>query len=134
MGRQLLALLALSSAIAIPARLEGASSRIELSGGWLKQTTATATTEIPAARVRPLAPGELLELGPIAAPLSASTVAPEPRLPPTRTAAAPPAVDTVVVAAPAGAVSALPEPIRSAGAAWETYRTGNVVRIALPRN
>jgi len=134
-NRRLLQLLALSSALAFPAALEGAS-RIELAGGWPKEATKTATAEIAAAPVRPLAPGEILVLGPIAAPLTAPALAPEPRLPAIRAAAVSPAVDTVVVAAPPVPPSPPTEAARAAGAgaAWETYRTGNVVRIALPGN
>jgi hypothetical protein len=38
-------------------------------------------------------------------------------------------VDAIVVAPPAAA-----PPQYGAPAAWETYRSGNVVRIALPKN
>ena len=138
MNRRILRLLALASALAIPAALEGASSRIALAGGWPKVAARAATSEIPAAPVRPLAPGEVLVLGPIAAPLSAPTLAPEPRLPASRAAAVSPdaAVDTVVVAAPPAPAPPPTEAPRpsAAGTAWDTYRTGNVVRIALPTN
>ena len=138
MNRRVLRLLALSSALAIPAALEGASSRIELSGGWPKGAARSMTSEIPAAPVRPLAPGEILVLGPIAAPLSAPTVAWERPLPASRASAVstPAAVDTVVVAAPSAPASPPIDASRpaAAGTAWETYRTGNVVRIALPGN
>lgn len=138
MNPRLLRLLALSSALAFPAALEGASSRIELAGGWPREAPRTATTEIMATPVRPLAPGEILLLGPIAAPLSAPAVAWEPPLPASRAAAvsSPAAVDTVVVTAPSAPASPPIEASRpsAAGTSWDTYRTGNVVRIALPRN
>lgn len=122
--------LALSSVLAFSAILQGVPPRVELAGGWPKRAVTTMTTEVPAAPVRPLAPGEVLVLGPTAAPLSAPMHAPEPRLPGNPRAAASPEVDTVVVAAPpAPAPGASPSGVP---AGWEIYRTGNVVRIALP--
>lgn len=137
MGRRLLTILALSSGLAIPSMLEGASSRVELAGGWPRHATAAVAVEKPAAPVRPLAPGEVLVLGPTAAPLSAPTLAPEAPITASRQAApsSASAVDTVTVSAPAVPASAPAAPrVPAPGAAWETYRTGNVVRIALPKS
>lgn len=135
MGRRLLTILALSSGLAFPSMLEGASSRVELAGGWPRQAGPTVAVASPAP-VRPLAPGEVLVLGPTASPLTAPASAPEPATSAIRPAAPSPAVDTVTVSAPPAAAPAPSGTIRSAapGAVWENYRTGNVVRIALPKS
>lgn len=137
MKRRLARLIAFSLAGAFAATLaEGASSRIALSGGPVarenapSERAASAVVRRPPATIQPLQPGQTLVLGPIADPLSAPPI-PAPVAPP-----APPllpgaaAVDTVTVRAPASA----PEAPRSPAAteSWETYRSGNVVRIALP--
>lgn len=127
MSRRLLTILALSSGLAFPSMLEGASSRVGLTGGWPKQATLTVAMA-SAASVRPLAPGEVLVLGPTASPFTAPAMAPSPATSVSRPAGPSPAVDTVTVSAPPAAAPA------PAGAVWETYRTGNVVRIALPKS
>jgi len=115
---------ALAIAGATATTLEGASSRIALSGGPL--VSAERVTVLPSpAPVRPLQPGEMLVLGPTAGPLSAPAV-PKPTLAPASTngSVAPP-VDTVTVTAPDSTPVTAPSPVRT----WEGYRTGNVVRI-----
>lgn len=119
---------ALALAGANAATLEGASSRIALSGGPLASSDRVAVPKLSSpAPIRPLQPGEMLVLGPTAGPLSAPAV-PAPALAPAPTSGSvPPPVDTVTVTAPDSAPVAAPEPART----WEGYRTGNVVRINL---
>lgn len=118
---------ALAIAGATATTLEGASSRIALSGGRLASEPVSVLALSSPASIRPLQPGEMLVLGPTAGPLTAPAV-PAPALAPAPTngAAAPP-VDTVTVTAPGSKPVAAPLPART----WEGYRTGNVVRIDL---
>ena len=125
-ARSLVFALALAGANA--ATLEGASSRIALSGGPLASAERPAVLELSLpAPARPLQPGEMLVLGPTAGPLTSPAV-PAPAIAPAPPigSAAPP-VDTITVTAPAPAPAAPPAPART----WEGYRTGNVVRIDL---
>lgn len=139
MNRRLLRFASLSGALAFAATLEGAPSRVELAGGFGAKRAAKVFASrnpfpLPVARigqrkVRPLEPGEMLLLGPIAPPASAPAIPSPPGS--SAPAAAPPAVDTVTVSAPV----VLAEPARPpapAGRSWESYRSGSVVRVSLP--
>lgn len=132
-------LFALSMAGAFAANLEGASARIELSGGpatprvrvlTVQTSVAHGVTSAVERPIRPLEPGEMLVLGPTATPLSAPAI--PPRAPVLAAPPVTPTVDTITVRAPASASDVARPPVN--GESWESYRSGNVVRIALPRN
>lgn len=127
---------ALAGAIgATAADVEAASSRIALSGGPLASSERNSLAPLEFARAaapaRPLQPGEMLVLGPIAGPLYAPV--PAPVLAPVQsTAPIPPAVDTITVTAPESVPpESVPVVARSPARTWESYRSGNVVRIDL---
>ena len=122
--------LALAIAGAGASTLEGASSRVALSGGPLAREKPASLLRASATTIRPLQPGELLLLGPTAGPLSAPPPPSSSPAPATPLAAVSLAVDTVTVRAPASAPEGRP-PVATPET-WETYRTGNVVRISLP--
>ncbi|MDQ5856834.1 MAG: hypothetical protein M3542_00960 [Acidobacteriota bacterium] len=140
MKKRLARLFVLSIAGACFSTLAGASSRIALSGGPVTRVAATtgqdafgpAVIRAPERSIRPLAPGEMIILGPTAGPLS--TPPPAPPVP--VLAASPPpverSVDTITVRAPAFVPEAAPS--AAPGKSWESYRSGSVVHVALPRN
>ncbi|HZI65409.1 MAG TPA: hypothetical protein VFF17_02485 [Thermoanaerobaculia bacterium] len=122
---------ALAIAGANASTLEGASSRVALAGGPLAREKPASLLRASQTSVRPLRPGELLVLGPTAGPLSEPPL-PAPAVSPAQPAAQGAAsVDTVTVRAPASIPEVSPSSSRPPET-WETYRTGNVVRISLP--
>ena len=134
----------LSMAGAFAATVEGASSRLELSGGpvarrgnvFVAQTSlAPIVLSAGERRVRPLEPGEVLVLGPTATPLSAPPIPARAAAPVTHPVPSPtaisPVVDTVTVRATTAPADARPP---GNAESWETFRSGNVVRIDIPRN
>lgn len=133
-------LLALSIAGASLSTLAAAASRIELSGGPGTRARVVAgpdaagpeVVRAPARSIRPLAPGEMIILGPTGGPLSGLPPAPPV---PVLAAPSPPVgaeVDTITVRAPAYRAERALSSVT--GKSWESYRSGNVVHVALPGN
>lgn len=133
--------LALSLAGACFSTAAGAASRTSLSGGPVNRAavaigpsaSASSVTLAADRTIRPLAPGEMIVLGPTAGPVSTSL----PPAPPVPLPAAPlPPVDSSVDAITVRAPASGPEVARASatGRSWESYRSGNVVQVALPRN
>jgi hypothetical protein len=132
MKTRLATLLAVLSATAFVSTLEGASPRIALSGGPLASSELASVPVVRASptAVRPLQPGEMLVLGPIAGPVTAPPAPAPAPVPAAAPAVSAPAVDTVTVRAPAF----VPETgTRSSQGArgWDDYRSASVVRIDL---
>lgn len=125
-------LLALLFPAVFASTLEGASSRIALSGGPLVSSDRAASPIVLAspASIRPLQPGEMLVLGPIAGPVSELPPRAEVAVREAAPAASVATVDTFTVRAPAPVPETAPSPSR-AGKTWEGYRSSNVVRIDL---